>query len=64
MRLDSSVCVVTGYGLDDQNSIPGKGWDIPPLYHVQTGYGNNQVPMKWVSGDLSPEGGRSPVTSI
>jgi hypothetical protein len=28
MSMDSEVCTMTGYGLDDRDSIPGKGRNI------------------------------------
>jgi hypothetical protein len=35
---DISVGISTGYGLDDRDSIPGKGKKFSLLYNVQAGF--------------------------
>jgi hypothetical protein len=53
---DSSVSVVSGYGLDDgrRDSIPGRGEKIFPLASVsRPTLGPTQPPVQWVQGVLS-----------
>jgi hypothetical protein len=40
---DSSVGVVTGYELDGQGSIPGRGKDFSLLHNVKIGSGSYQA---------------------
>jgi hypothetical protein len=50
----SSVCIVSGYGLDDWGLIPGRGERIFPLTSVsRPALGPTQPPVRWVSRVLS-----------
>jgi hypothetical protein len=50
----SSVCIVSGYGLDDWGLIPGRGERIFPLTSVsRPALGPTQPPVQWVSRVLS-----------
>jgi hypothetical protein len=51
----SSVTIVSGYGLEDRGSIPGRGEMIFPLASVsRPALGPIQLPVQWVPGVLSP----------
>jgi hypothetical protein len=51
---DSSVGIVTGYGLDGRGSIPGR--DKIFLFSIASrpALGPTQRPIQWVPGALSP----------
>jgi hypothetical protein len=52
---DGSVSIVSGYGLDDRSSIPGRQ-EIFPLTSVsRPALGPTQPPAQWVPGVLSLE---------
>jgi len=38
-----SVTAVSGYRLDDQNSIPGRGRDFPLHHHVQSSSADQSI---------------------
>jgi hypothetical protein len=49
------VNTVSGYGLDDRASIPGRGERIFPLVSVsRPALGPTQPPVQWEPGVLSP----------
>jgi hypothetical protein len=51
----SSVCIVSGYKLDNRGSIPGRGKRLFPLTSVsRPALGLTQLPVHWVPGVLSP----------
>jgi hypothetical protein len=47
--------IVTGYGLDDRLSIPGRGKIFRLLHSIQTGSGATQPPIQWLPGVRSPD---------
>jgi hypothetical protein len=51
----SSVSIVSGYGLDNRGSIPGRGRRIFPLTSMsRPSLGPTQPPVQWIPGVLSP----------
>jgi hypothetical protein len=51
----SSVSIVSGYGLGDRGSIPGRGEGILPLDSVsRPALGPAHAPVQWVQGVLYP----------
>jgi hypothetical protein len=55
MSRGSSVSTVSGWGLGDRGSIPGRGKRIFPLASVsRPALGPTQPPIQWLPGVLSP----------
>jgi hypothetical protein len=48
------VCIVTGYGLDCRDSIPGRGSDFYLSTESRLALGPSQPPNQCVQGTLSP----------
>jgi hypothetical protein len=59
-ELGSSVSIVSGYGLDDRGSIPGRGKMIFPLACVQTGSGAHPASCTIGTGGPFPGGKARP----
>jgi hypothetical protein len=53
---DSSVSIVTGYGLDDRGSIPDSAINFSLCHRVQTGYGAHWAPYPMSTGGSFPWG--------
>jgi hypothetical protein len=51
---DSSVGILTGYGLDGVGSIPGRGKNFLFFTACRPTLGPSQPPIQWVLGALSP----------
>jgi hypothetical protein len=54
---DNSVCIATGYGLDDRGSTPGRDKIIPRLHNVQTYSGAHPTSYKMGAGCSFSGGG-------
>jgi hypothetical protein len=51
---DSSVGIVTGYGLDCRGSVPDRGEIILFSIASRPTFGPTQPPIKWIPGAPSP----------